>query len=273
MGIISISRELAALGDETARELAKQLGYRFVDKHTLEERIKSFGVDEEKLKKYDERKPSFISALSQDRDDYLHYIKTAILAEAEQGNCVLIGRGVRSVLKNVPAHIGVFLTASPEIRIERVKSYFHCDEIRAQQIIERSDHDRSGFHRYFFEINWKDPGNYHLALNTGTLSPMNCADIIRQLTEWMFTPEAEAKSVVRLKELILEQKIKQHILYEKEIRIHFLEVAFTGNTITLYGVTNSQAMVETTLEAAREAAGTNTVQSEMQIVHEYSLLP
>ena len=54
MAIITVSRELAALGDETAQELAKLLGYRFVDKKTLQERIKSYGVEGQKLKKYDE---------------------------------------------------------------------------------------------------------------------------------------------------------------------------------------------------------------------------
>jgi len=67
MAIITISRELAALGDETAQELAKVLDYRFVGKHILEERIKSYGINDEKLKKYDERKPSFFASLSRDR--------------------------------------------------------------------------------------------------------------------------------------------------------------------------------------------------------------
>ncbi|MDR0623927.1 MAG: cytidylate kinase-like family protein, partial [Treponema sp.] len=78
MAIITISRELAALGDETAHELAKLLNYRLVDKQVLEEQIKSYGIAGHKFEKYDERKPSFWASLSQDRDDYLHYLKTAV---------------------------------------------------------------------------------------------------------------------------------------------------------------------------------------------------
>jgi cytidylate kinase len=273
MAIITVSRELAALGDETAQELAKILGYRFVDKHSLEERVKSYGIGRQKFEKYDERKPSFLASLSQDRDDYLHYLKTAIFAEAEQGSSVFIGRGANIVFRNVPGVISVFLVAPLEVRIERVKSYFHCDEKRARQIIERSDHDRMGFHRYFFDIDWKDPGNYHLSLNTGTFPPSVCAEIIKRLKEHLFTPEAEAQNAARLGELVLEQQVKHHIIYEKEIPIHFLETAVSGNTITLYGVANSQALIEAAAAAAGESAGSARVQSEIQLVREYSVIP
>ena len=36
MAIITISRQIASYGDETALELAKSLGYEFIDKKDLE---------------------------------------------------------------------------------------------------------------------------------------------------------------------------------------------------------------------------------------------
>ena len=276
MGIITVSRELAALGDETAHELAKLLGYRFVEKKALDDRIKTYGIDENKFKKYDERKPSFFASLSQDRDNYLHYLKTALFTEAEQGNCVFIGRGAGVVFKDMPGLIRIFLAAPLEIRIERVRSYFHCDERRARQIIESSDQDRIGFHRYFFDSKWKEPENYHAILNTGVFHPAACANIIKQINDQIITPEADAKNTTRLKELILEQNVQHHIMHEKKIPIHFLETTVTGSAITLYGVANSQPLVEAALEAAREIAGlvgTFEVHSEIQIVREYSVIP
>ncbi|MDR0456505.1 MAG: cytidylate kinase family protein [Treponema sp.] len=277
MAIIAVSRELAALGDETAKELAKLLGYHFVDKHALEKRIKSYGIEGREFQRYDERKPSFFASLSQGRDDYLHYLKTAIFAEAGQGNCIFIGRGAGMVFKDMPGLMSLFLASPLDIRIERVKSYFHCDERRARQIIERSDQDRIGFHRYFFDIDWRDPGNYHLSINTGIFRPTDCAEIINQFKDRFFTPESEIQSAVRVKELVLEQRVKQRIMYEREIPIHFLEVSASGSIITLYGVANSQALVDAALNAVNEiiseTAGKLTVQSEIQIVREYSVMP
>ncbi|MDR0494124.1 MAG: cytidylate kinase-like family protein [Treponema sp.] len=275
MAIISVSRELAALGDETAGELAKLPGWRFVDKRALEDRIKSCGVEDRKFRKYDERKPSFFASLSRDRDDYLHYLKTAIYTEAEQGNCVFIGRGAGMVFKNMPGHISLFLASPPGIRIERVKSYFQCDERRARQIIEHSDQDRVGFHRYFFDIDWKNPENYHLSLNTGFLYPADCAEIINHFKERFFTPEVEAQNAARLKALVLEQRIKHCIMYEREMPVHFFEVSISGGVITLYGVANSQSLIDSAVNAVREMTGNETpnIQNEIQVVQEYSVIP
>lgn len=273
MAIITISRELAALGDETANELAKILDYRFVNKQILEERIKSYGVMGRKFEKYDERKPSFWASLSQDRDDYLHYLKSAIFSEAAAGDCVFIGRGTGMVFKDVPGVVSIFLVASYEIRAERVKSYFHCDDKRARQIIEQSDHDRTGFHRYFFDINWMDPGNYHLSLNTSHLHPAVCAEIIKKLKDHLVTADIEVQNKARLEELTLGQQVKHHIVYEKQIPIHFLEASVANNLITLYGVANSQSLVEAAAAAAREAASGVPVSAEIQIVQEYSVMP
>ena len=273
MAIITISRQLASLGDETANELAKLLDYRFVDKLSLEERIKSFGVAGQKLEKYDERKPSFFASLSQDRDDYLHYLKTAMLAETGAGNCVFNGREASAVFKGIPGALLVFLVAPMDIRIERVKSYFHCEDKRARQIIDQSDHDRIGFHRYFFDIDWKDPSNYHITLNTGNLHPALAAKIIKELRDQVISSEAEAQSVIRLKEMALGQQIVHQILYEKALPIHFLEAMVSGGEATLFGVANSQAVVETAASAAREFSGVSKVHSEIQVVQEYSIMP
>ncbi|GHV89296.1 phospholipid-binding protein [Spirochaetia bacterium] len=273
MAIITISRELAALGDETAQELAKLLDYRFVDKRALEERIKSYGVMGSRLDKYDERKPSFWASLSQDRDDYLHYLKTAMLDEAGQGNCVFIGRGANAVFRGFPGVISLFLVAPTEVRLERVKSYFHCDEKRARQIIDQSDHDRIGFHRYFFESDWKDPANYHLSLNTGSLHPAICAQLIKNLWDRTITPEIEAQHIQRLKDLTLGQTVVHRILYEKGIAIHFLEASVCEGSVTLFGVANSQALVEAALTVAREIDGVGDAHSDIQVVQEYSVLP
>ena len=273
MAIITISRELAALGDETAHALAEQLKYRFIDKNALEERIKSYGVSSRKFEKFDEKKPSFWASLSQDRDDYLHFMKSAILAEAGEGDVVFIGRGAGAILKGVPGVLSVFLAAPLEIRLERVKSYFHCDDKRAHQIIEHSDNDREGFHKFFFETNWANASNYHLALNTGHLHPDLCSEIVKYMRDKILTKETEAQGKQRIEELTKGQMIKHRILYEKKLRIHFLETAVSPGRVILYGVANAQTLVEAAVTSAKELLPEAEVQSEIQIAQEYSAIP
>jgi cytidylate kinase len=273
MAIITISRQLASLGDETANELARLLGYRFVDKLSLEERIKSYGVEGFNFERYDERKPAFFAAFSQDRDDYLHYLKTAMLTEAREGNCILIGRGAFAFFRGIPGVFSVFLVAPRDIRIERVKNYFHCDNKRADQVIEQSDNDRMGFHRYFFDVNWKDASNYHLTLNMGSLHPAAAARVIRELKDETIETEAETASVRALNDSFLGQQVVHHILYEREIPVHFLEAVVARGEVTLYGVANSSNQMAAAISAARDLPGIAGVFSAIQVVKEYSMIP
>jgi cytidylate kinase len=268
VALITIARELAALGDEVAQELVRLLGYRLVSKHSIEERIKTLGIAEEQLAKYDERKPSFFASLSHERDDYLHYLKTAFIEEAEKGDSVFIGRGVATLFKGIPGIISLFLTAPLEIRLRRVESYFHCDEKAAHHIIEQSDENKIGFHLYFFESNWRASDQYHLTLNTGVLHPALCAELVQCTLKRTITSEIEEQSALAIKDLKLGQDVKHYILYKKRVPIHFLEVSSVKGKVTLYGVANSLPLAETALNAAQEIHG--DVHSEIQVVRDYN---
>jgi len=89
----------------------------------------------------------------------------------------------------------------------------------------------------------------------------------------IMTAELEAKSAQKIKDLILGQKIKYGIIYEKGIPVHFFEAVVVDNKIFLYGVTNTQTLIEAAVSAARELAPDCSVQSEIQVVHEYGIMP
>ncbi|GHU09037.1 hypothetical protein FACS1894151_06030 [Spirochaetia bacterium] len=145
-------------------------------------------------------------------------------------------------------------------------------EMAARRLIEQSDSDRQGFHRYFFDVDWKDPGNYHLTLNTGFLSPSVCATFIRQLRDIMITPDVEALHTARLKELILGHQVIHHILYKRGIPVHFLEATVSNGAANLYGVANSQSLIEAAIAAAREVPEITSVRTEIQVVQEYNVM-
>ena len=101
MAVITISRQVAALGDEIATATANKLGYTFVDRKQIERRIVELGFPQEKLAKYDERRPGFFASLAKDRDEYLNYLQLAVLEAASKGDCILIGRGSFIILEEL----------------------------------------------------------------------------------------------------------------------------------------------------------------------------
>lgn len=272
MSIITISRELAALGDETSKELSKRLGYRIVDKEALEENIMKYDRAG-RFKKIDRQKPTLISSMSEDRDDYLHYLKSAVIDEAIEGNCIIVGRGAFAELEDVSDVLSVFLVSKIKSRVARVKNYFRCGEKSAHELIIKNDDDRSAFHKLFFEKTWKDPENYFFTLNTAELSPSCCAEIIKEYLKSVSSPESAAECSRRIFEMKTARNVVQHIRYEKHIGLHFLDAQAAGDTIKLYGIANSALMVEAATTAALEVPGVSRVDSEIRIVQEYAIGP
>lgn len=273
MAIITVSRQLAALGDETARELANTLGYRLVDKASLDLALEKFGFKKERLAKFDEKKPGFWASLSRDRDDYIHHLRSALLHEASQDNVVIVGRGAVALLRSIPDMMSVRLVAPKSVRLERVRNYYRCDDKRALQIIERSDADRAGFHRYFFDMDWDDASQYLATLNMGYLHPAVAAAQIKALCQSIVSKESEAKSRAIVASMVLGQTIVDKILYEDAIPIHFLEANVDGGEVVLLGVASSQSSIEAAVASARSVPGVTKVSNEIQVVQEYSVMP
>lgn len=273
MAVICVAREFAALGDETVHELTKLTGYRSIDKDFLEARMTERGISPEIRAKYDEKKPGFWASLSQDRDDYLHFLKTVIYDEAAKGDCVISGRGGFAIFAGVPGVISVKLVAPRETRIERAKARFQCDEKRAEQMVRQSDHDRKGFHDYFFGLEWDNPVYYDLTVNTGKDHPATIARIIDQLRTLVITDEKEKACFARLAELRLGQAIITEIVYARRVPVHFVEADVRGSSVTLHGVANSQGAIEAAGAAAAAVPGVAKVENAIQIVQEFAVMP
>jgi cytidylate kinase len=273
MAIITISRQIASFGDEVATELARLLGYSFVNRKTLEDDLMKHGLSEEKLRKYDERKPGFWASLARDRDEYFDYLREAVYARAKDGNCVFIGRGGFAILKDVPGCYAVRLVASDEVRVGRLMKEFSWPEKKAQALVQESDANRLGFHKCFFNIDHDDPSSYHLVLNTDSLTPEKAALIVRDACALTVDSVAEAEGLGKIGDLLQAQRIVNHVVFDLKIPIHFLEASAGPAEIVLHGVADSSAVIEKALEVARSMAPGKKVSSGISIVQDYKSYP
>jgi cytidylate kinase len=273
MAIVTIARELAALGEEVARELSRITNYKLLDREYLEKRLGDYGLDPQKREKYDEKKPGFWASLSQERDDYLHFLKTALFEETIGGDCIIVGRGGEAIYRSVPSHFAVKLVSPLALRIERVTKSYGCDERHALQIVEESDHNRKGFHKYFFSVNWDDPRDYDLTINSSQIGPEQAAKAIDDFRKIVVDAAKEEAGRRRLAALLLGQRVVTEIVYAKKVPVHFLEAAADGSRIVLHGVANTQAAIDAALAAARSVPGVSEAESAIQVVQEFTVMP
>lgn len=273
MAIITISRQVAALGDELATALAKKMGYHFVDRNLLEAKIVELGFPEEKLPKYDEKKPGFFASLAKDRDEYLDYLQTAVFECALGGNCILIGRGSFFILAPLPNVFSVRLVARDDVRIKRLMNEFSWDEKKALQRIQESNNNRIGFHKSFFNINNEDPSFFHLTFNMGIIDVETAAITVENVCKRIIGKTQEDRGAVKLAEMLDAQRLVNSLLFEYKINVNFLKASIDGDTVLLQGVADSSAFVEQAIHITEKIMPNRKVESCISIVQDFKAYP
>lgn len=269
MAIIAISREVAALGDEVASAVAKKLGYKFINRQELEKRIVTLGFPAEKLKKYDEKKPGFFASLVKDRDEYLHYLQTAILEAAADDDCILIGRGSFVILESLQNLVSLRFVASDEIRLQRLQKEFNWNEKQALQRITESDTNRKGFHKSFFNVDLDDASHFLMVLNTGIFDEKAAADTIATIVKNYITPQKEQLGKEKLGELIKCQHLVNKLVFEYKLNIEFLRAVIDGKKLSLQGVADSTVLVERAIKIAAVEFPEYNVTSAISVVQDF----
>ncbi|MBD3307877.1 phospholipid-binding protein [candidate division KSB3 bacterium] len=273
MAIITISRQVGSFGTEIGKQLQTDLHYNYFDKHSLEtELFKTCGISEKKLEKYDEKRPTFWETFSADKEKYHHCIKTMLYRFARQSHCIIIGRGGQALFQGLSGVLHVRVIAPPELRKERIKARFHYDDHLAEQTLHHSDQDRSGFHRYFFQINWDDPRLYHLTLSTDLFSVEAAAQVIKDAVEATGIQAQHPDKDPQLANRSLTQEIITHIKYKEHIPVQFLDVIVADGSIILKGATTTEDNIKRCETIAYEVFGAQKVSNEIRYVHHpYSL--
>lgn len=271
MAIIAISRQVAALGDKIAAAAAKKLGYTFITRKQIENRIVELGFPKEKLQKYDEIKPGFFASLAKGRDEYLNYLQYAVLEAASKGNCILIGRGSFVILEDVPNLISLRFVAKESVRAKRLEKEFNWTEKQAMARINESAANRKGFHKSFFNVDNEDSSHYMLTINTGILEQEEVVKQIVNFVKYFADPEKEALGKKRIENMLKAQDLTNKLLFEYKLNINFLRAIIDdeGTSITLQGVADSQAIVDRAVTLAAKILPSCTIKSAVNIVQDF----
>ena len=193
--IITISREFGSGGRTIGRQVAEKLGYKFYDAEIIERVIEKSGLSREIVEKYDEyatHKSSFlysiaINSANASADSYhgtsfasqVHIAQIKVINEiAEEGNCVIIGRGADYILRDRADVLNVFVYADMKFKCDRVLSLYGETDKKIEDRIKDKDTKRRVFYRSFAMREWGVYQNYHMMLDSGIIGLDRCADMI-----------------------------------------------------------------------------------------------
>ena len=190
--VVTISREFGSGGRSIGRAVAEKLGYKFYDQELIMHVAQESGLSKEIVEKYDEyatHKNSFLYsiALNAGSDTYntlsfanrVQIAQTALIKKlAEEGNCVIIGRGADYILRDREDCFHVFVRADIRFRAKRVIETYGESEVKIEDRIRDKDTRRRVFYRSFAMRDWGVCENYHLMLDSSVIGMERCAQII-----------------------------------------------------------------------------------------------
>jgi cytidylate kinase len=183
--VITVEREYGSRGGEFAHDLAERLGWKLLDSELVTGAARIAGVDPKMAAKFDERLDPWyyrygkvfwqdsgysMAAVGDeyifDSERMLALIKQEILDAAEEGNCVLVGRGAACALAGRHGCFHVFVYATASAKRNWFTQAFPQQAQHADQHLAAFDKRRAAVIRKFYQQEWCSRSLYHMLLNS-----------------------------------------------------------------------------------------------------------
>lgn len=197
--VITIGREFGSGGHEIGMKLAEKLGIKCYDKELLELAAKESGLCEELFASQDEKPTnSFLYSLVMDTYS-LGYTNSyvdkpinhkvflaqfdAIKKLAERESCVIVGRCADYALEDNPYAVSVFIKASLDERVQRIKRIYELNDSKAADLIQKTDKRRASYYNYYSSKKWGEAKSYNLCIDSGLVGVDGAIDMILKFIE------------------------------------------------------------------------------------------
>ncbi len=266
MAIITISREMGSGGIPIAHRVAKELGYTLVDGSTLKKAAHKYGLSDEAFEHADERPPAFVEGEDVQHLLDLRQIELMVLNFALKGNVVIYGRAGEDLLRDILSAFRVRIIAPFEDRVERWAVREWLDPDLARLMVRKSDQQRAGFIRYYFDREWENPLHYDLVINTQRLSEDKAVEMICSGVNDNNLVEEKGSAKKILTDLVLGKKAEIAILSLNEFDCEHLIITAKGKTVTISGHVHSKDEHKSVLAAVKTVEGVEKIADNLSVI-------
>lgn len=198
--VFTIGRQCGSKGRIIGEKLAESLGIKCYDNELLTEAAKNSGLCEELFHTHDEKPTnSFLYSLVMDTyalgyhtSSYMdmpinHKIFLAqfetIKKLAMEESCVIVGRCADYALADFPNTVTIFITGNEDDKIKRLMNLHHVDEVKAKDIMIKTDKKRASYYNYFSSKKWGDAKGYNLCINSSLVGVDGAVKMIREFAD------------------------------------------------------------------------------------------
>lgn len=208
--VITIARGFGSGGKAVGNRLSRELGIPCYEREILDMASEKTGLNVGVFMQIDEklRKNAILKNLQTVQTSYaveptekdfvsdenLFFIQAEIIRTlAQTQSCIIVGKCADYILKDYDNVIRVYIEAPRAACVEEIMKKLNISEKRAHQMIRKTDAYRANYYRYYTRgLDWTNPVNYDMTLNSDKMGRENCVKIIKSYVDIKFGIRDEA---------------------------------------------------------------------------------
>lgn len=182
--IITIEREFGCGAPPIAEKLAARLNWKLWDQGLTQEIARLANCKQSEVELHEERRDPLYRRLlksfalgsyegnlgvypieSLDADSIARLCEHVVRRIADEGNCVIVGRGSQHFLQDRKDTLRFFFYAPRQDKVRRLIAEGNTPQ-HAAALVDTIDRERAAFIRNYFDVEWPNLPIYHAMLNT-----------------------------------------------------------------------------------------------------------
>lgn len=267
MSLITISGGVGCGVEKIAPLVAEAANLDLYGDHRLQQEAAKIGIKSEDLKGLDEKVPGLFDALrGRSPELYLDVMESVIYEVSRTGRGVIIGHGSQFLLRDFGCAFHVRIHASEPYRIKQIMDQQKLSSKAAEKMMNKSDHERRGFMRFAFHMDWNDPSLYDLVINTEKFGAEGAANLILDALKSQAIQECSLNALESMERMSLAKKVEAALLKEQFGFTQFhVEVPEKG-TVLIYGYASTADNKKRMTEVAKKVEGVTKVVDEVGVM-------
>lgn len=262
MPVLAMTREIGSLGTHVAHEVARRLGYDLVRQEIIAEAARVYKANPDTLVATVEARPRIFEARKDAARRHFAFVAAEVLSAALKDNVVILGRWSTLLLRDTAHAMRVRVCAPVDLRAARVVRRLRVPTEEAVDRILRSDAGIRARIQQFFDVDWDDPHQYDLTINTARVGVEEAADL---LVAALRQPSRQATDLSRaaLWDAVLAARVRAALKAHPRTDQADITIRCRGGRLELTGTVNDVEAREAVGRLAAIRAGIGAVDNHL----------
>ena len=266
MPVVAMTREMGSLGKDVAERLAERVGKPLVHHEIIGLLADKMRLRKSHVVRFLDGKAGIWERMTTDQTSLSIYTADETLRLVESGEIsVLRGWGAAHLLRPVSHVLSVRVCAPLQTRIERMMERLNTDDrTLLESEIRLSEEAHGAITQRHFGLDWREPVNYDLVLNTERLTIDECVDeIAALLNRPNFQETPESRRI--FSDLALQSHVRAALRHDPRTAKMRIGVEASEGRVTLAGILEPDVVENDAIEVAQSVRGVVEVSTRLRI--------